>query len=149
MPVSCDRPSPIGRFRFLGAGLLLLALWVQALAPVAALHAMSAAADPLRDAIICGHGKAEDASLSLEQPAPSPACALCRLCCAGIAMPTLPGCAPGRRKPALARRVVADAAAGRAEPRRPLRRPTARTPDPRLISRRFAPPRGHPLDQTS
>ena len=93
--MSSRRPSPIGRFRLLGAGLLLLALWVQALAPVAALRAMSAAADPLRGAIICGHGlEAEDARLSLEQPAPSPACALCRLCCAGIAMPTPPGVPP-------------------------------------------------------
>lgn len=93
--MSSHRPPPIRRSRFLGAGLLLLALWVQALAPVAALRVLSAAADPLRDAIICGHARDADSGLAGEQPAPSvPACGPCRLCCAGIATPTLPGVPP-------------------------------------------------------
>lgn len=81
------RPGP------LGAGLLLLALWVQALAPIAALRMEAAAVDPLAIGVICGHARdTADAGSTLERQTPPPArCDLCRLCCAGILTPTLPG----------------------------------------------------------
>lgn len=73
--------------RLPGSFLLLLALWVQILAPVATLWAVAgAAADPLAGLTLCGHNladTADDASGEDRQPAlPS----LCGLCCAAIAI---------------------------------------------------------------
>lgn len=79
------------RTRFLGTGLILLALWVQALAPMAALRMASAAPGMLPGVILCGHPAGDEISASVEQPVAPPACEVCRLCRAGIVPPPLPG----------------------------------------------------------
>lgn len=82
----------LGRRGFLGVGLLVLALWTQALAPAAALRMLSALSDPLLNPVICGHAATvSDDGGEVEQPASTlPDCDLCQLCCAGITLPTLP-----------------------------------------------------------
>ena len=73
--------------RLPGTFLLLLALWVQILAPVATLWAVTGVAgDPLAGLTLCGHSLSDavgDASDEDRQPA-SPL--LCGLCCAAIAV---------------------------------------------------------------
>lgn len=75
----------------LGAALILLALWIQVLAPGVTLRMSTAAAEALPGAILCGHGPdRSDAGDSVERPTPAPTCALCHLCCAGLASPFVP-----------------------------------------------------------
>ncbi|MCJ2143218.1 DUF2946 family protein [Methylobacterium sp. E-066] len=79
---------------FLGTGLILLALWVQALAPAAALR-MALAVPGLQGAILCGHPPAGDEiGASVDQPMAPPTCDVCRLCRAGMVPPPNPE-APG------------------------------------------------------
>jgi len=83
----------VARRGHIGVGLVVLALWFQALAPVLALRAM-AFADPLAHAVICGH------ALDAADPAPAEegehaACTLCGLCTAGLSgaiLPDMPAC---------------------------------------------------------
>ncbi|MDP4006481.1 DUF2946 family protein [Methylobacterium sp. NEAU K] len=75
----------------LGTALILLALWVQALAPVAALRMSVSPPDLLPSAILCGHGPGgAEPGVSMEQPVVPPSCDLCRLCRAGMTPPPLP-----------------------------------------------------------
>ncbi|KQO65926.1 hypothetical protein ASF22_04445 [Methylobacterium sp. Leaf87] len=67
----------------LGTVLLILALWLQALAPGAALRLPPP--DPLAHAIICGHGI--EAAVAAEDGMPGP-CAACPFC-TGIALAPL------------------------------------------------------------
>nr|USU33733.1 hypothetical protein NG677_08745 [Methylobacterium sp. OTU13CASTA1] len=67
----------------LGTALLVLALWLQALAPGAALRLPPP--DPLAHAIICGHGI--EAAVAAEDGMPGP-CAACPFC-TGIALAPL------------------------------------------------------------
>ncbi|MCE4226723.1 DUF2946 family protein [Methylobacterium sp. C25] len=86
-----SRPHWTGS-RLLGAALLLLALWVQTLAPALALHWDLASAGPTLDLTICGHTLAPGDDVSgVATPQPSmPGCSHCGLCSAGVATPTLP-----------------------------------------------------------
>jgi hypothetical protein len=86
-------PLLLGRRGLLGVALIALALWTQALSPIAALRMLVAMSDPLRNPIICGD--AVDGSVvaqtKVEVPASAlPGCDLCQLCCIGISHPTLP-----------------------------------------------------------
>jgi hypothetical protein len=86
-------PLLIGRRGILGVVLIALALWTQALAPAAALRMLAAMSDPLRNPILCGPAVdgGEEVRSNVGVPAPAhPECALCQLCCAGVALPTLP-----------------------------------------------------------
>ena len=90
--MTTDFAHPGTRPRFLGAGLILLALWVQALAPMAALRMALTAPGMLPGAILCGHPAGDDAiGATVEQPVAPPACEVCRLCRAGIVPPPLTG----------------------------------------------------------
>ncbi|MCJ2125065.1 DUF2946 family protein [Methylobacterium sp. J-077] len=89
MPVSTDRMTLRRRPGLLGTGLILLALWVQALAPVVALR-MALAVPELQGAILCGHPPGGDeVGVSVEQPVAPPTCDVCRLCRAGMIPPPL------------------------------------------------------------
>ena len=80
------RPS-----RLLGTGLVLLALWVQALAPMAALRMALAGGEWLPGAVLCGHVAATSAvDVAVEPPFMPPACEVCRLCRAGLSPPPWP-----------------------------------------------------------
>jgi hypothetical protein len=88
-------PLPLGLRGCFGVVLVALALWTQALAPVAALRMVAAMSDPLRNPVICGHAVdgTGEARVTADVPAPAlPRCDLCQLCCAGITPPTV---APG------------------------------------------------------
>ena len=92
MPVLLP-PKPIGRRPgLLGIALIALALWVQALAPVAALRMMLIARADLPIGILCGHGPDDDGAAASvdQQDSQAPACALCQLCRAGLAPPPVP-----------------------------------------------------------
>ncbi|GEP09930.1 DUF2946 family protein [Methylobacterium gnaphalii] len=84
-------PSARGRKAF-GAALLLLALWVQTLAPALALHWDLASTGPMLDLTICGHPLGTgDAQAAAELPQPAmPGCSHCGLCSAGVATPAMP-----------------------------------------------------------
>ncbi len=83
----------------IGAGLILLALWLQALAPAAALRAMALAADPVAHAVICGPSGAETDPDEPAQQAPHAACQLCGLCAAGLTGAILPAAPPALAAP--------------------------------------------------
>ncbi|SFG92004.1 hypothetical protein [Methylobacterium gossipiicola] len=125
--------SPSLRHR-LGALLLVLGVWLQALAPGLALARL--APDPLAGAILCGHTDARAVASEDEAPAACPACPFC----AGIA--TAPLVPTG---PALPRRTRWHAVAWATPPPcRSLRRP--RPPgQPRAPPRRV---RSHPMPLT-
>ncbi|WP_284247084.1 DUF2946 family protein, partial [Methylobacterium haplocladii] len=63
----------------IGAGLILFALWLQALAPVVGLRMLGAAADPLAGAVICSKVSTGDRAGPAE-PAQHAGCSLCALC---------------------------------------------------------------------
>ncbi|MGU3539165.1 DUF2946 family protein [Methylobacterium sp. A54F] len=98
--------TPLPAPRRLGLAALLLALWVQALAPSLAVRALARAADPLAGAVICGHAPdvaSAEAPGPITDPAevPSPAhagCPACPVCAAGLASPLAPA-APDRQHP--------------------------------------------------
>ena len=69
----------------LGPVLVILALWLQALAPGAALRLP--APDPLAHAIICGHGA--QAAVAAEDGMPGP-CAACPFCTGIMTAPLVP-----------------------------------------------------------
>jgi len=84
-------PPPSSRLstarRALSAGLLLLALWVQSVAPGLALHAATSV-DPLRDPVICGH--VPGANVADEAPPPAGSrCKACPFCTVGPASPPI------------------------------------------------------------
>jgi hypothetical protein len=101
MPMLFASGSRRRRPSLFGAGLIALALWVQALAPLGALQTMLAEPADLPLGILCGHGPDDPASIAaVDQPGQGAhPCALCQLCCAGLASPPLPS------GPALANRV--------------------------------------------
>ncbi|MCJ2080015.1 DUF2946 family protein [Methylobacterium sp. J-090] len=76
--------SPPIRAR-LGIVLVILALWLQALAPGAALRLT--APDPLAHAVICGHGA--QAAVASEDGMPGP-CASCPFCTGIATAPLVP-----------------------------------------------------------
>ena len=79
----------------LGGGLILLALWGQAIAPLAALR-IPGAASALDHSAICGQG---ERSSAIEDRAPAaPACKACPLCAVGLSSPLVP------QAPSVARR---------------------------------------------
>jgi hypothetical protein len=128
MPVSTHGNPARRRPGLLGAALILLALWVQALAPMAALR-MALVAPEMPGAILCGHTPGGDAiGISVDQPVPPPGCDLCRLCRAGMVPPPLPDL------PVLARLLRWTASAW---PIPPLSDPT---PAPRVVGQPRAPP---------
>lgn len=100
----------------LGGGLILLALWGQAIAPLAALR-MSAAVAALDHSAICGQGERSPA-IGDQAPA-TPACKACPLCAVGLSSPLVP------QAPSLARRqgwhALAWAIPPPSEPARPHR----------------------------
>lgn len=93
MPVSHSSGWSRRRPGLLGTGLIALALWVQALAPLGALRMMLGAPADRPLGILCGHGPDRAAiSPTVDRPGPAaPDCALCRLCRAGLAPPPVPG----------------------------------------------------------
>ena len=115
--------------RQLGVGLILLALWLQALAPAAALRfaAEARAADALVHAIICGQdpGNALAAGLPTPVHAGHESCPFCR-CTAAAPLPIAPEI--------VVRRVVWHAAAWPTPP------PPLETRPPRSLARARAPP---------
>ena len=72
--------------RLPGTFLLLLALWVQILAPVAALWAVTGAADPLAGLTLCGHSLSDANGDASDEDRQSASPSLCGLCCAAIAV---------------------------------------------------------------
>lgn len=103
------RMRSVGSARRLGAGLILLALWLQLLAPAAGVltrvrQAEAAAADALIHAILCGRDQGPDgaadlhAGLHADTPADHAACDRCPLCrCTAAApLPVLPDAVAGR-----------------------------------------------------
>ncbi|WP_027173743.1 hypothetical protein [Methylobacterium sp. 10] len=87
----------------LGGGLILLALWGQAIVPVAALRMVAdpvavvgSSADPLGLSAICGH--AEGFPAIGDQAPATPACKACPLCAVGLSSPLVP------QAPSVARR---------------------------------------------
>lgn len=82
----------------LGGGLILLALWGQAIAPLAGLRIMAdpASIDPLVLSAICGHAEGSPA-IGDRSPA-APACKACPLCAVGLSSPLVP------QAPSMARR---------------------------------------------
>lgn len=92
MPVSYTSGSPRRRTGPLGAVLIALALWVQALAPVGALRMMLGAPADLATGILCGHppDRTEAFAAVDQQNQAAPVCALCQLCRAGLAPPPPP-----------------------------------------------------------
>ncbi|GJE53884.1 MULTISPECIES: DUF2946 family protein [Methylobacterium] len=73
----------------IGAGLILFALWLQALAPVVGLRMLGASADPLAGTVICSRMPAGDQAGPAE-PEQHAGCSLCALCTAGLAAIPLP-----------------------------------------------------------
>jgi len=128
MPVSTDLTLRRRRPGFLGTGLILLALWVQALAPLAALR-MALAVPDMPGAILCGHPPDVDAiGAVLDQPEAPPTCDVCRLCRAGMIPPPLP------EAPGLARLLRWTA------PAWPIPPPSHPKPAPRIAGQPRAPP---------
>ena len=86
----------------LGSGLILLALWGQAIAPLAGLRMMAdhavagTSVDPLVLSAICGHAEGSPA-IGDQSPA-APACKACPLCAVGLSSPLVP------QAPSVARR---------------------------------------------
>lgn len=101
MPVLFASGSRRRRPSLFGAGLIALALWVQALAPLGALRMMLAGPTDLPLGILCGHGPDNVAPIAAvdQQGQAAPGCSVCQLCRAGLAPPPLP------TRPTLARRV--------------------------------------------
>jgi len=89
-----------GRPGLPGAVLIVLALWIQALAPAVALRMAQADRGVLPGQILCGHAADQvgDVAIGLHAPATG-SCALCGLCRAGAVPPLLPA------SPGLARRL--------------------------------------------
>ncbi|GJE16962.1 DUF2946 family protein [Methylobacterium marchantiae] len=79
----------------LGSGLILLALWGQAIAPLAALQIPAAVAG-LDHSAICGHS--ENAPAIGDRAPASTSCKACPLCAVGLSSPILP------QAPSVARR---------------------------------------------
>ncbi|CAA2144851.1 hypothetical protein [Methylobacterium bullatum] len=79
----------------LGSGLILLALWGQAIAPLAGLRIPGALA-ALDHSAICGHAEGSPA-IGDQSPA-APACKACPLCAVGLSSPLVP------QAPSVARR---------------------------------------------
>lgn len=73
----------------IGAGLILFALWLQALAPVVGLRLLGVSADPLAGAVICSKAESGDQTGPAE-PEEHAGCSLCALCTAGLAAIGLP-----------------------------------------------------------
>ncbi|WP_019903727.1 DUF2946 domain-containing protein [Methylobacterium sp. 77] len=114
----------------LGSGLILLALWAQAIAPLAALRMPADAGasqgwstGPLGLSVICGHS--EDAPALDEQAPASSVCKACPLCAVGLSSPILP------QAPSLARRQGWNALAWPIPPPLAAKRPHRRTGQPR------------------
>ncbi|MCJ2057689.1 DUF2946 domain-containing protein [Methylobacterium sp. J-048] len=128
MPVPTDLTLVRGRPGLLGTGLILLALWVQVLAPMAALR-MALSASQMPGTILCGHPTGSDAiSVSADLPATPPACDVCRLCRAGMVPPPIPDV------PARAGRLRWTASAW------PIPPPAHPKPAPRVVGQPRAPP---------
>ncbi|KNY21619.1 DUF2946 family protein [Methylobacterium sp. ARG-1] len=126
--MSTDVDPPCRRSGPLGAGLILLALWMQLLAPMAALR-MALAAPDMPGAILCGHAPGGDAiAASADRPVAPHDCDVCRLCRAGMVPPPLPAV------PAAARLLRWTAPAW---PIPPLSDPR---PAPRVVGQPRAPP---------
>lgn len=90
MPVQ-PRSGSAGRpRRVLGSALILLALWVQALAPAAALRMILAAPGGLPGAILCGSVADHPDAVGVQPGTATSACDVCRLCRAGLHPPPLP-----------------------------------------------------------
>jgi hypothetical protein len=116
------RPGP------LGTGLILLALWVQLLAPMATLR-MALAAPDMPGAILCGHAPGGDAiAASADWPVAPHDCDVCRLCRAGMVPPPLPAV------PSAARLLRWTA------PAWPIPPPSDPRPAPRVVGQPRAPP---------
>ncbi|SDA35102.1 hypothetical protein SAMN02799622_05992 [Methylobacterium sp. UNC378MF] len=96
MPVQKHPPLKHRHPGLLGAGLIVLALWIQALAPAVALR-MAQATAALPGLILCGHAPDQAVDAGIGPLAPAMAgCGLCGLCRAGAVpplLPTLPGLA--------------------------------------------------------
>jgi len=89
----------VARRTLIGTGLIVLALWFQALAPLLALRAMTAV-DPIAHAVICGRAvQASDPAVPADQ-APHTGCTLCTLCQAGLGAAILPDAPPAAALPA-------------------------------------------------
>ncbi|SFM06230.1 DUF2946 family protein [Methylobacterium pseudosasicola] len=128
MPVSTDLNLRRRHLGFLGTGLVLLALWVQALAPLVTLR-MVLAAPEMPGAVLCGHLPDGDAiGASLEQPVAPPTCDVCRLCRAGMVPP------PHPKTPDVARLLRWTA------PAWPIPPPSDPKPAPRVAGQPRAPP---------
>ena len=90
------RMRQAGSARRFGAGLILLALWLQTLAPAAgvltrARQAEAATADALIHAVLCGQGEGQGqgqgVSVAAELPTEGAACDCCPLCRCTAAAP--------------------------------------------------------------
>lgn len=79
----------------LGSGLILLALWGQAIAPLAAFR-VSGAVAALDHSAICGQGERSPA-IGDQAPA-APACKACPLCAVGLSSPLVPQAASVARR---------------------------------------------------
>ncbi|NEU13680.1 DUF2946 domain-containing protein [Methylobacterium sp. BTF04] len=76
--------SATSSHRLLGFALVALSLWLQALVPAATVRML---ADPLRGAVICGHGAETAAS---DAPAPALGHGACPLCMGALTAPKIP-----------------------------------------------------------
>ncbi|MEE7491501.1 DUF2946 family protein [Methylobacterium oryzae] len=100
MPVRTHPRLKRRRPGLLGAGLIVLALWIQALAPAVALRMAQASPGALPGQILCGHAPDQAGDFGIGPHAPATgSCALCGLCRAGAVPPLLPA------SPGLARRL--------------------------------------------
>ncbi|MBA9063834.1 hypothetical protein GGQ91_003235 [Methylobacterium fujisawaense] len=90
MPVRSRSRLTRRRPGLLGAGLIVCALWIQALAPAVALR-MAQAPWALPGQILCGHGPDQATEVAIGPHAPAlTGCGLCGLCRAGAVPPLLP-----------------------------------------------------------
>ncbi|WCS25217.1 DUF2946 domain-containing protein [Methylobacterium sp. NMS14P] len=113
-----------------GAVLIVLALWIQALAPALALRVAQADRGALPGQILCGHAPDLAGDLAVGPGAPATgSCALCGLCRVGAVPPLLPA------SPGLARRLRWAAATWPIPP--PVRTASA----PAVIGQPRGPPR--------